>query len=110
MIALILALIFHPQPWCTALPAQHEPQSGAYWLSGDFVGRTDDARLWASAPVSATLTYSDTVDVGTLSLYQSMALGTEDGLFASQSDNAYTVYLCSPDTRPHTLYMPMFQT
>ncbi len=110
MIALLLALLFHRPPTCMAMPANHYAPSDAYWLSGDFVGRADDARLWSSAPISATITISTTVDIGTLSLAQSMPLGAHDGAFASQSDSAYTLYLCSPDTRPHALYMPMAQT
>ena len=109
MIALILALLFHPQPWCMALPAQHYTHPDGYLLAGDFVGRTDDARLWSSTPMSATITVSDTVTTGTISLYESMALGAQDGAFHSQSDNPYTVYLCSLDTRPPTLYIPMMQ-
>ncbi len=89
-----------------AMPANYYAPSNAYWLSGDFVGRDDGARLWSSAPVSATITVSDAVDIGTLSLAQSMPLGAQDGAFASQSDSTYTLYLCSADTRPHTLYMP----
>ena len=110
MIALILALIFHPQPWCMALPAQHIVPPDAYLLAGDFVGRTDDARLWSTQPISATITVSDTVTMGTLSLYESMALGAQDGAFHSQSDSPYTVYLCSSDTRPRVLYFPMLHT
>ena len=96
--------------WCLAFPAQMGPTPDVYFMSGDFAGRTDGARIWASAPISATAVYTDTADVATISLHDSLGFRDRDGAFQSQSAAPYTVYVCAADARPRVLYVPMFQT
>ena len=114
MIALLLALIFHPQP-CYAFPAQYDPFGHTYVTSMHFGTATvtappSDIRLWASPPITATVAYSATVDIARISLDDSLGLRNQEGVISARQDTPYTMYICEAGARPRTVYFPMMHT